>query len=71
MRLWLCVPACQRFVARNWNWASSGCAPTALIVARSFGVSIPFRGLGTAFSTVAVDIVVLLLLVLGGWAAGC
>jgi hypothetical protein len=48
------VPRCQRFVARNWNFASSGCAFTAPMVANSLGVSTPLRGLGSRFEALEV-----------------
>ena len=46
-------PACQRLVARNWNSASSGCAFTAPMVAKSVGVSTPFIGLGVRVGLLA------------------
>src|SRR3954469_14477131 len=39
----LCAPAIQRFVARNWNWASSGCALIRSSVANIVPVSTPLR----------------------------
>ena|SRR5215813_470808 len=51
----LCAPFCQRFVARNWNFASSGCAPTASIAPNSAGVSTPLRGSGV-FLIMVLDI---------------
>src|SRR5215211_1958954 len=39
----LCAPAIQRFVARNWNFASSGCALIRSSVANIFSVSTPLR----------------------------
>src|SRR5690606_3772055 len=42
--LWLCVPEIHLLTARNLNCASSGCWPTAWIVASSVGVSTPLRG---------------------------
>jgi hypothetical protein len=46
MLLWLWVPLIQRLLARNWNLASSGFSPTALMVASSTGVFTPLRGSG-------------------------
>ena len=40
---WLCVPAIQRLLARNWNLASSGSLLMASIVANSVAVSTPLR----------------------------
>ena len=54
----LCVPDTQRFVARNWNRASSGCGPTAPMVASSVGVSTPLRGMGGAFGGIVGVVVV-------------
>src|SRR5215211_1294989 len=39
----LCDPSIQRFVARNWNFASSGCALIRSSVANIFSVSTPLR----------------------------
>ena len=44
IRLRLCVPFSHWLVAVNWNFASSGCALTALMVAKRVGVSTPFIG---------------------------
>ena len=46
--------------------ASSGWAPTALIVAKSVGVSTPLRGSGIFFFSVSVAVIVVLLM-LWGW----
>ena len=48
VRLW--VPASQVLRARNWNLARAGVAFTASSVAKSVGVSTPFRGIRIRFS---------------------
>src|SRR5262245_47157263 len=47
MAVWLCVPLIHWLRARNWNFASSGMPLTAPIVAKSLGVSTPFKGAGS------------------------
>jgi hypothetical protein len=63
------VPEIQRLSARNWNWASSGWAPTALIVASRVGVSTPFIATGVRLGLEAVVMVVMVHL--SGSELGC
>jgi hypothetical protein len=53
MVLRLCVPLIQLLLARNWNFASSGCAFTASIVAKRVLVATPLMDMTYSFRVAA------------------